>query len=247
MTQIPIQRGKDIVKVLLTGVVAMMFSSCIATGYIPQHAQAPLLEQRGEVQLTAGLSTGGMLDATLSAGLTDHLATQMHLGGQPLQNLPGTYSMALGYYRHLGPVVAEAWLGVEQGSVCNRSALPMVVEWFRYTSGEYNLPFVQLDCGLRDLTPLHIDCGVALRGGIMKPQLITATWNDLDGESAHSSYGAGTPLLEPQLFVRMGWGSVKYSLQTGWCFPSTGNNGKLYYKSFSLMMGATFILGNNKE
>lgn len=240
-------RGKNIVMVLLAGVVTMMFTSCIATGYIPQHAQVPLLEQRGEVQLTAGMSTGGMLDATLSAGLTDHLATQMHLSGQPLQNLPGTYSMALGYYRHLGPVVAEAWLGMEQGSVCNRSYWAIEVEWYRSISGKYNLPFVQLDCGLRDLTPLHIDCGVALRGGIMKPQLTTTTWNGWDGESTRSNYGAGTPLLEPQLFVRMGWGGVKYSLQMGWCYPSTGGNGTLHYKPFSLMMGAAFMLGNNKD
>ncbi len=233
---------RDILKVLLAGVVAIMFSSCIATGYIPQHAQVPLMEQRGEVQLTAGMSTGGMLDATLSAGLTDHLATQMHLSGQPLQNMPGTYSMALGYYCHLGPVVSESWIGMEQGTVYNRSCWPMTVDWILSTTGKYSLPFVQVDCGLRDLTSMHIDCGVALRAGVMKPSFHTTSWRDSGDEATHSSYGAGTILFEPQAFVRMGGRHVKYSLQAGWTLPSTRGSGILYYEPFSLMMGASFLI-----
>ena len=232
---------RDILKVSLAGVVATMCSSCIATGYIPQHAQVPLMEQRGEVQLTVGMSTGGMLDATLSAGLTDHLATQMHMSGQPLQLQPGTYSMAVGYYRHLGPVVAEAWLGMEEGTVYNRSFWTMTADWIRSTSGKYNLPFVQVDCGLRDLTSLHIDCGVALRAGVMKPSFHTTSWRDSGDEATHSSYGAGTILFEPQVFVRMGGRHVKYSLQAGWTLPSTRGSGILYYEPFSLMMGASFL------
>ncbi len=226
----------------MTG-MALLFTSCIATGYIPQHAQVPLLEQRGEVQLSAGMSTGGMLDATVSAGLTDHVAAQMHLSGQPVQNLPGTGSMAVGYYRHIGAVVAEAWLGMEQGTVGNRSYWTYTVEWTGSTTGRYNLPFVQLDCGLRDLTPLHIDCGVALRAGIMKPDFTTTQWDETGHETRRSSYGSGTKLVEPQLFVRMGWHNVKYSLQMGWTLPTTVDYGTLPRKKFSLMTGVTFLLG----
>lgn len=235
-------RAKDIAGVVSVAVAALLFTSCIATGYIPQHAQVPLLEQRGEVQVSAGMSTGGMLDATLSAGLTDHLATQMHISGQPLQLQPGTYSMAVGYYRHVGPLVAEAWLGIEQGSVYNRSHWSMIVEWTRWTTGEYNLPFVQVDCGLRDLTPLHIDCGMALRAGIMKPGLRTTTWNEEMSAQYTSIYAAGTALLEPQLFVRMGMRHMKYNLQMGWVLPFSSSVEDFPRKTFSLSMGATIMI-----
>ena len=229
---------------LMAGICALLFASCssTSTGYIPQHAQVPLLESRGDVQVTAGMSDGVLADATLSAALTDHWAAQVHLSGQPLQNMPGTYSLGVGNYHRLGPVVFEAWAGMEQGMVSNRAPFTYEVEWARSTTGRYVLPYVQLDAGLRDLTPLHLDVGLALRGGVMKPSFRTSQWDETGNVTYSRSYGAGTVLLEPQLLVRIGWRDVKCSLQAGWTLPWSRVVGDMDYEPFSLMIGVAFLL-----
>lgn len=86
-------------------------------------------------------------------------------------------------------------------------------------SGHYVMPFLQVDCGWRDLTLwMHLDVAFALRaGGIYgstnyyyeQYDPTTNTYYSTAGEPFHGV----RPLLEPSMEVRFGWSRLKFNIR----------------------------------
>lgn len=226
-------------------IVAVLLSSCgVSASYIPQQPPVPLIDHRGEMQLSATFNEVGMSNATLSVGLTNWLAAQVHVSGQIINVTPGAGSAAVGVYRHFGPLVAEAYYGWELGTATNRTPLFTIAEFTRHINGSYAMPYLQLNCGLRDVTPLHIDCGVALRGAIMRPSFKITTDDYFEGGNNSDTryYNTITKILEPQLFLRFGGENIKWHMQAGWCFPYSSTVDANDFDRFNMTVGVTFIL-----
>lgn len=226
---------------VLTAIVASMlaFTGCgmVSPMYAPQLAEVPLITHRGDTRASVAVKGIG-LDATLSTGITNHLALQLY--GSVNDEERFYHHTALGYFTGGDHFAVESYLGwgYGHGHFIDHDGGSSV-------RGTYMLPFAQVNLGWRNLTKAHIDCGIALKYGLFFPIFNTAQDHyNFETESWYTTYGhymARNRLLEPQVFFRIGGERVKYSLQIGYIRFQTQDN-ILHHSPLSLSMGATFFL-----
>ena len=86
-------------------------------------------------------------------------------------------------------------------------------------SGHYMMPFVQIDCGWRDLTRwMHLDVAFALRaGGIYGETRYSYPYrNELTVNNYYTPkmfFHGVRPLLEPSMEIRFGWERLKFNIR----------------------------------
>lgn len=95
-------------------VLTFMMSGCWL--YKPQLADVPLIEHKGDVRVAGSVYLFPAIGATatISAGLTNRLALQLHTD---YESRDVHYShAALGLYKSLGKRVREGYLGIGYGN-----------------------------------------------------------------------------------------------------------------------------------
>ena len=187
---------------------SLIFTSC--TLYKPQLADIPLISQKGDMQAAASLyilpEPG--LDATISVGLTNHLAAQVHTS---IDFIDVHYAhTALGLYFPYEKSTFETYLGVGHGhGSVYIDADPATAE------GPYFCSFLQANYGWHLSNKSAF--GFSFKGGAIFPFFeyncpgyengAWTTINDVDKEARF--------FLEPQLFYRIGGEHVKFQIQLG--------------------------------
>lgn len=200
-------------KKILSTLAVLLLCSCGNAYYMGKAPSVPLLDERGDLQIGAGVGLSPLLFAG-SAGidvayaLTDHMAVQAV--GQIYDDREDYYIHgAAGWYMPLpAHQQIELWAGAGKGlSIAGKGLTGSAANttWF-----EYQQYFGSLNYGLKDLTRAHIDLGAGLRGGLM-PYSLLSTGNESHAveEEAHDA----TWFAEPQLFFRIGGDHVKFQLQ----------------------------------
>ena len=199
---------------LLPVVLSLMLTSCWV--YKPQLADIPLIDHRGDMRLNGAVyvqpnihvtpqrtsvAMAPGVSATVSAGLTDRLAVQSHFDFQ------GNYytHIAAGMYKSYGGSVLEGYFGVGYGTGHGYDDAEPASSDIRYCC-----PFVQGNYGWH--VGECLDIGLSLKTGDYIPVLVQRT----------PGYGVPaipehTLLVEPQFFFRVGWETVKFQLQAGYC------------------------------
>lgn len=203
--------------------------------YKPMLADIPLIDHRGDMRVSASIFATPIpayndrlghflmpdpgVSSTFSMGVSDRAAVQMHsdLQGEVLYT-----HAAVGLYRPYDISVLEGYLGMGCGRGYRRLADEPSIKIY------YLCPFVQVNYGWHLGT--HWDVGVSMKVGDWIPFDIRGA----DG-LAHPSQA---PLLEPQVFLRVGGEEVKFQLQAGFThlvgWPSSG---ELFYYPVSVGMG----------
>lgn len=196
----------------------MVAEAMLATGcavYNGTTTDIPLFQEKGELQLEGAFAPAGraMLGiplpyrVTASYSLTDRVGLSASVDAlrQTVQAMGGVYRPM---DRHF---VWEVYGGLALGR--GKRTEPEKYSYY----GRYAMPFVQVDCGWRDLTRwLHVDVAFAMRaGGIV-------------GETEYREYGFDQysewvvqeerfkgvrPMLEPSVEVRFGWSDLKFNLR----------------------------------
>lgn len=230
---------------------ALLLLSAGCSIYHPQAVDIPLINHAGDCRVDAavGVSTWVLPDVvtvggTVSYGVTDWLAVQGHVnyGGDNVyvQAAPGAY-LPLG-----GHGVLEGYVGYGfGGSWHDGRTTGADSSWHYAYSGHFNLPFGQVNIGLRDLGRAHIDIAFGLKGGAFMPDF---RYNRYDADGTllpdHSTtYRHTNLLLEPQLLFRIGGQRVGYSLRLSyaWLSDLTYNAGNHFTADFlTISNGITF-------
>lgn len=226
---------------LMTVAAALLAAACSSVGYVPQSADVPLISHEGDVRVAGYLGSNGALGFTASAGLTDHIAAQLHVGSAITQNALDYQHVAVGYYLSSNHFGLEAYAGMAHGFTDNYDRGTDVSEWTRFLKGSYLMPFAQVDAGMKDLGRYQIAFGVALKGGLMLPKMTERRVDEAGNVTDCRSYGRSSSdfIFEPQAFVRFGNERLKWNVHAGWTTSSTFAD-----PHFLLSTGVTFCFGD---
>ena len=215
--------------------ICLLAGACASCGiYHPQLAEVPLIDHKGDIRFTAKATSPAMVNASISAGLTNHIAAQIHTDICLFEDISNiNYShFALGYYQPFGKAVLEGYAGAG----FNYGDITDYARSFR-SRGKSIIPFVQVNYGWTNLTKAHIDVGAAVKAGIMYPHFST---DFDDGHYVQTNSKAG--FVEPQLFFRIGGENVKFSLQAGWCHVVMRRAETQWWYPFTVGMGITVFV-----
>ena len=206
---------KKISKLLFALTVLLTTAGCSI--YHPQLANVPLIEHKGDTRVAASLHflSGPGLSTTISTGLTDHLAAQVHASFDG----PDVFytHMAVGLYLPHEKGVFETYLGLGRGNGdVYIDADPASAR------GPYMCHFLQFNYGWKLSEKSTI--GVSFKGGALWPRVrwsgsaydaATDSWISVSGvdDNAHA-------LLEPQIFYRVGNERLKFQVQLGYSYVS---------------------------
>lgn len=203
--------------------------------YKPQLADIPLINHKGDVRVAGSIywpvPTG--VNATVSLGVTNHLALQMH--GE-FESLDVFYShAAMGFYNADSTSVLEGYLGLGKGhGDANINTDPS------NAYGPYCIGFAQLNYGWH--LNRRCDIGLALKAGKMLSFLRGVDADDPNDDNMAFGYSKHT-LLEPQFFFRVGGEKVKFQVQLGYTYLSDWPKSYVFrYIPISLSTGLCFTL-----
>ena len=243
-------------RLLPLALAALMATSCSI--YHPQAVSIPLLNHRGDAQvdLSAGISAWVLpdvftLNTTASYAFTDWLGGQAHLN-YGFDNAYG--HLAAGAYTTLGSHgVLEGFLGIGYGGAWrdisniesddDDDGHASTARKYEY-HGQFLLPFLQGNIGLRGLADGHIDLAFGLKIGSYLPDFDYRSYNSDGALVASQSYIYSSPnfLVEPQLQFRIGSDHLKWNLRLGfaWLSDIYNDDVNLTYDWLTLSTGLTF-------
>lgn len=193
----------------LTAGLLYVLNACSPPVYLPNNLNTPLLQQRGELNATLQMSTGG-LNVQGAFAATDQLAVMVN----GAYNQTDTSSndarhkfleAGVGMYKRLGNIgITSMYGGYGHGETTRNYTLE------KQPYGRYHRYFVQSAIGLRTGA---FEAGAAARMSIV---------NMYHYENSTTIYEDGTfdLFLEPALFMRLGWENVKFHSQLGLCIPA---------------------------
>ncbi|MEG2177388.1 MAG: hypothetical protein RRY15_00730 [Bacteroidales bacterium] len=225
-----------VILVTICFLATSLFSSCAV--YQPQAVSIPLLSDKGDFSVDAGITPDLAVSANIAYAFTNHFGGQIH----------GTYGanryygqLALGYYRKLsekGRMEIYAGYGYGYGKTYDEIYLFVPSDF----SGNYHLPFVQYNYGRVSNSKGHIEYGVGVKLGLLASQYIDThipdTYNELAG------------LLEPILFFRAGGAHLKFQMQLGLSLLANKKHGFMfntYSYPVNFSMGIYYKLNFNKN
>jgi hypothetical protein len=200
----------------------MIMTSCRV--YYPQISDIPLINERKDLRLDAGISIVPSAHATISYGLTDKIAVQA-FGST---GLDGRYYFqgAAGLFKpNRNQKVMEFYCGFGYGyGITDEPSL--IGELY----GDYQLYFIQSNYGKIDSKFLffsNMDFGFGLKTGYLHSNLTHYNYHNFTTYRDHSL------LIEPNVFFRLGYGKLKLNLKLGGCWINkfTNNDKSLPYNS----------------
>lgn len=232
-------------------VFALLLLSLTATScwvYTPQLADIPLIEHKGDMRLNGSVymnpvpaytdRIGGYfypalgISSSFSAGLTEWMAINTFVDYQ-LDDIFYTHA-ALGYYKSFDGSVFEGYLGTGFGH-----GAKYLDDYPASSSLFYLCPFVQVNYGWH--LGSHWELGVSLKAGDYSP--VHVETHTPEDEPLTTPIPSFSPLLEPQVFVRVGGDKCKFQMQAGYTRLFGWPNGYLLnYHPISIGFGVTWKL-----
>lgn len=243
-------------KIVLFCVVAASFAAAMTgctTLYHPQLADVPMIDHKGDIRvsLNGEVTTPYSVGSTVTVGVTDAFAIQLHANTN-IEVDKNFYShLAAGLFKSMGSTLLEGYAALGFGIGENWNGADILYT----TKGHYVLPFLQLNYGLHNATKAHIDAGVALKVGVMVPEFTIHYYNNGSQPESFAEYATANMLLEPQFFFRIGDDKVRFTFQFGYNYLNDMHGfedshyldwswrpNPVRYDSFSASLGLTFYL-----
>lgn len=197
-------------KQLIIIIIGAFFLSGCAYG--PSMTDIPLISEKGDMRLNAGVCPHLGAYTTLSYGVTDKIAIQGHVNHE--ESFSFGYSSiqgAVGLYRNLGNNrIIEAYSGLGYGAGWEYKD---VEDECYDISSDYGLLFGQFNYGKNGTGKRHFERGVSVRfAGLY------ATTTDADN-NPDRQYKKGYITFEPSAFFRFGGEKLKVGMQFGSVLP----------------------------
>jgi len=197
-------------RLLLGLIISLISTSCYV--YHPQTTDIPLIREKSDLRIDAGVSFVQTVHSTISYGLTNKVAIQAFgsLGNEDkkyFQIAPGVYknfknNLVMELYGGFGYGYGDAFKDINPGDLY----------------GNYYLYFLQYNIGKYSLKSGHADFGFGIKTGLFHSDLIDHNfYNRGTEEGPFTNYKENSILIEPLVFLRLGGENVKLSLKFGGC------------------------------
>ncbi len=220
-------------------------TSCII---YPHSVDVPLIKEKNDLRLDAGISSAVNATATVSYGLTEKIAVQGFgsYGSDDIYYMQG----AVGYYKNAGNNNILEWyygFGYGYGDAYN-DANPGDLD------GNYYLGFTQFNFGRVNTRFANTDYGIGLKTGYLQTDLtdrnyydIYYTGDNLQGHLFPELKDNGL-LFQPVVFVRIGGEKLKFNLKVSsvWIYKFTNQDKRLPIAHFNVGLGLNYNI-NTKQ
>jgi hypothetical protein len=221
--------------------IAIMTTSCCV--YNPQTIDIPLITQKHDLRLDAGISIIPSANATISYGLTNKIALQVFgtIGSDEryyFQIAPGIYKT----FKH--QTVGEIFAGIGYGhGNAYRDANPGNM------FGNYQIYLVQYNFGKYDSKFLKMDYGFGLKMGYFHSDLTDQNYYRFYSENGpFASYDEKSFLIEPLAFARFGGEKLKFNIKVGFCkvFKITNTDKYIPTEPLNIGLGLNYLIKSKK-
>lgn len=231
---------RNIRLIMVAAMLGLLAASC--GSYTPSCTDIPLIQHRGQLQLEgAVVPTGRNCDldmrGSLAWGVTDHFATEVSIN--PVKR----YSQVMGgFYNTVGEKFVYEIYG---GAAMGYGYVTYDDDPDRFKKGNYQIAFVQGDCGWVNLTQfLNLDLAFSLKTGIIHGDFFCHDgWEQLESggrsQLCHKEKGNNF-LLEPTMEVRFGWERLKFNIKAGFSFIPPTPSFRMTYFPFSIGVGVSY-------
>ena len=219
------------------GLFSIMMSSCIV--YQTQTTDIPLISEKHDLRVDAGVSIVPSVHATISYGLTDKIAIQGF--GSIGSGDKYYFQAATGFYKYKGNNrVLELYGGFGYGyGNAYKDANPGNL------LGDYQLYFGQLNYGKIANESSNVEIGFGIKTGYLHSNLTDKNYYNWISETGpYKTYHDESILIEPIGFIRVGGEKLKLSLKLGgtMIYKFTNTNRNLPYSYINLGLGINYRL-----
>ena len=206
-----------------------MTSCCV---YQPQTTDIPLIKDKNDLRIDAGISLIPTVHATISYGLTKNVAVQAF--GSIGSDDRKYFQLAPGFYKDFGNRrVMELYAGFGSGY---GDAYKDYNPGRMY--GNYQLYFLQYNLGKYSTKSGHFDFGFGIKTGYFHSNLTDQNYYNRGSENGpFIKYKENSILIEPLAFFRVGGEKVKFSFKVGGCWIIKLANPDIYIPTQNLNVG----------
>ncbi len=217
--------------------ISLMMSSCIV--YHPMTTDIPLISEKNDLRIDAGISIVPSANATVSYGLTDKIAIQG--SGSIGADDRYYFQAATGLYKNKGDnKIFELYGGFGYGyGNAYKDANPGNL------LGDYQLYFGQANFGKISSNSSNFETGFGIKAGYLHSNLTDKNYYDWTSETGpFKIYHDESILFEPVGFIRFGGHRLRMSVKLGgtliYKFTNTDKN--LPYSYLNLGIGLNYRL-----
>ena len=222
---------------LLLLLMSISVTSCV---YQSTMADIPLISQKHELRLDAGISIIPTVNATVSYGLTDKMAVQTYVN----TNTYDAYYLqgALGYYKNLSKnKIMEIYGGFGSGyGNAYNDANPGNLK------GNYQSYFAQFNLGSINGRFAHMESGFGIKTGLLHSNMTDINYYDTTYplSTSYINYKDNSLLFEPTCFFRFGGERLKVNFKLGgcWMYKLTNTDKYFPYSHLNLGIGLNYCL-----
>lgn len=216
---------------------SFIMSSCIV--YTPLIADIPLISEKNDLRIDAGISIVPSANATVSYGLTHNIAVQGFgsIGSDDRYYLHA----ATGFFKKTGNnkiLEFYAGFGYGYGNAYNDANPGNLL-------GDYQLYFGQFNYGEIASENSNLEIGFGIKTGYLHSNLTDENyynWTSEDGP--FNKYHDESILFEPTGFIRLGGDRLKFSIKLGGTlvYKFTNTDKSLPYSYVNLGLGLNYRL-----
>ena len=230
-----VEKSSIMKKVFFFGImIFLMINGCGV--YHPQTTDIPLIRNKNDLRIDAGISVVPTANATISYGLTNKLAIQVFgsIGSDEYY-----FQVAPGLYKELGQQkVMEFYGGFGYGyGYVYKDAHPGSM------FGDYQLYFVQYNLGKYATSSEHIDYGFGIKTGYFHSNLTDENYYKFYSYTGpYDIYKENSLLVEPIIFLRLGGERVKFRFNAGvsWIINISNPDNYIPTSIFNMGFGINF-------
>lgn len=216
---------------------SLIMTSCIV--YTPLTSDIPLISEKNDLRIDAGVSIIPSANATVSYGLTDMVAVQGFgsIGSDDryyLQAASGLfrnngYNKILEFYAGFGYGYGNAYKDASPGNLI----------------GDYQLYFGQFNYGKIANEKSNLEIGFGIKTGYLHSNLTDNNYYSWTSEvGPFTVYHDDSILIEPTGFMRLGRGRLKFNIKLGSTLihKFTNTDQSLPYSYVNLGLGINYRL-----
>ena len=222
-------------RILISGIlISTLMSSCIV--YHPMTTDIPLISEKNDLRVDAGISVVPSANATISYGLTDKIAIQ---GFGSIGYDRYYFQAATGLYKNKGnSKIFELYggFGYGYGDAYN-DANPGNLR------GNYQLYFAQANYGKIANELSNFEIGFGIKGGYLHSNLTDKNYYGWISETGpFKTYHDESILLEPIGFIRIGGNRLRFNVKLGgtMIYKFTNTDKNLPYSYLNLGIGLNY-------
>lgn len=224
--------------------VLILLSSCTI---IPHTTDIPLIQEKGDLRIDAGVSAIPTANATVSYGISEKVALQA-FGSYGTDNEYYLQTAAGLYKNRNRNLITEWYLGAGTGSSYTyKDSNPGNLE------GNYQIYFTQFNIGKLNTGFLNADYGLGVKAGYARSKFTDKDYFDIYSyENTDFIYPVQTDdgfVFQPTVFARFGKGRLKFNIKASGLamYQFTNRENRIPIGYFNLGVGLNYYMNTTHK